>query len=573
MPLRSLKRDWKRVSLALVLVILIYILAQATHPVVPSEDAYITFRFARHLAEGHGLVWNIGEDPVEGSTEFLWAVLLAGVYRMGISMEQAAWLLSLLAGGTTAIVMGLIAYVWGRRQLLTVLLTAGAYAAGPAAYYVRFGFATNLFSLFLLLTFLAQAILIFYQQQGRLRQFATILLPVSLLLLCLTRPEGVLYGFLALIATWRLLPVQERKSVGRAVLLYLIFPGLLYFAWRWHYFGYPFPNTFYVKSNHQAFYLNYIQDIYGMFRFVAPLLLLLGSALMLDKRERAAQALMLITPVFIFPWFYLLIEQTQNIGFRFQYTVYPIFLLAAAYALGVLAPDNVAKLAWKDLRTQMPLLIGLLLIIFSLAIPLSNPSFWEVLALTLLLLKWLEQGQPLMKAKGTVANMRWIILLVLALFTIRESYLLASSFYQTQFDDRRAVGLALQPYADKGYTLVASEAGWIPYFSRWRTIDPFGLTDEHIAHQGLSFDYLDAAQPAIIMYHDVAKPNPPRWAEMVTLLKNYAQTRGYELAAIIERKGPTDVHIYYINPGNPDAEDLLRAITEQEGFSYQFRAK
>ena len=27
------------------------------------DDAFISFRYGRHLADGHGLVWNIGETP------------------------------------------------------------------------------------------------------------------------------------------------------------------------------------------------------------------------------------------------------------------------------------------------------------------------------------------------------------------------------------------------------------------------------------------------------------------------------------------------------------------------------
>ena len=42
-----------------------------------AEDAYITFRFARNVAEGHGFVWNPGEPPVEGFTNFLWVVISA----------------------------------------------------------------------------------------------------------------------------------------------------------------------------------------------------------------------------------------------------------------------------------------------------------------------------------------------------------------------------------------------------------------------------------------------------------------------------------------------------------------
>ena len=31
-----------------------------------AEDAFISFRYGRNLAAGHGLVWNLGAPPVEG---------------------------------------------------------------------------------------------------------------------------------------------------------------------------------------------------------------------------------------------------------------------------------------------------------------------------------------------------------------------------------------------------------------------------------------------------------------------------------------------------------------------------
>lgn len=46
------------------------------------DDAFITYRFARNLARGDGLVFNVG-DRVEGYTNFLWTVLLAIPERLG----------------------------------------------------------------------------------------------------------------------------------------------------------------------------------------------------------------------------------------------------------------------------------------------------------------------------------------------------------------------------------------------------------------------------------------------------------------------------------------------------------
>src|SRR4051812_33138351 len=36
------------------------------------DDAMISMRYARNLAHGHGLVWNVGESPIEGFSNPLW---------------------------------------------------------------------------------------------------------------------------------------------------------------------------------------------------------------------------------------------------------------------------------------------------------------------------------------------------------------------------------------------------------------------------------------------------------------------------------------------------------------------
>ncbi len=53
-------------------------LATGPHPI---DDAYITFRYARNLADGLGLVYNPGEW-VLGTTAPLWATILAAGYRL-----------------------------------------------------------------------------------------------------------------------------------------------------------------------------------------------------------------------------------------------------------------------------------------------------------------------------------------------------------------------------------------------------------------------------------------------------------------------------------------------------------
>jgi hypothetical protein len=70
------------------------------------DDAYITARYARNLAEGSGLVFNRGEH-VEGMTNLLWTLVLAFLLRLGVSFEQASVVLGVL--------FGLLALLWSRR--------------------------------------------------------------------------------------------------------------------------------------------------------------------------------------------------------------------------------------------------------------------------------------------------------------------------------------------------------------------------------------------------------------------------------------------------------------------------
>src|SRR5690606_24833666 len=60
------------------------------------DDSYISFRYARNLARGLGLVYNPGE-AIEGYTNFLWAVVLAGGIRMGLDPHLVAKVLGAAA--------------------------------------------------------------------------------------------------------------------------------------------------------------------------------------------------------------------------------------------------------------------------------------------------------------------------------------------------------------------------------------------------------------------------------------------------------------------------------------------
>src|SRR5687767_8859993 len=76
------------------------LLGRAAHlwnPYLVVDDAFISFRYADNLARGLGLVYNSGER-VEGYTNFLWTVLLAGGAAVGIQLPLLAVALAAAAG-------------------------------------------------------------------------------------------------------------------------------------------------------------------------------------------------------------------------------------------------------------------------------------------------------------------------------------------------------------------------------------------------------------------------------------------------------------------------------------------
>ena len=67
------------------------------------DDAFITYRFSRNLAQGRGLVFNPGEK-VEGYTNFLWTVIHAIPEKLGWNTPAFSQVLGIvLIVATTAV--------------------------------------------------------------------------------------------------------------------------------------------------------------------------------------------------------------------------------------------------------------------------------------------------------------------------------------------------------------------------------------------------------------------------------------------------------------------------------------
>ena len=243
-----------------------------------ADDAFISFRYASHVAFGAGWVWNVGEAPVEGYTNFLWVLLHALYAKLGFDLPRAAQLTGAVAGLVTLVYVDFAARRLGWKRRWALLPVALLAICGPFAAWAAAGLETVVF------TSLVTAALVHAAGWAREGDDSDcVALFVVLLLAALLRPEGLLVAavILPVSAPFALRDQRGRLLVGCAVLAVLY--GA-YFVWRWQHFGYLLPNTFYAKTGggwaqatRGAEYVGYF-----LLHFAAPwapaLLLAIGSA-------------------------------------------------------------------------------------------------------------------------------------------------------------------------------------------------------------------------------------------------------------------------------------------------------
>ncbi len=263
--------------------------------VVPAEDSVILFDYARSLAQRGVISFGAAETPIEGATDFLWMLLLALGRAAGIDEFHAATLLNL-----AALFIVLKLSTRGQRALLAF---AALSFMTPYLWASVLGFSALFFSCAYVLCL-------------RLRNAAD---PSSfflaLLLLCLVRPDGVVWAagvWLARIVEAR--GATFRADLGRAA-THLVLPGLAYLAWRLWYFEEWLPLPFLVKSAGErdtGIFFHY--SLYQAARAFLPALL----AIPFCAAGRRGFAARRVSCLFVLPFlFYSSMRLEQNIGDRF----------------------------------------------------------------------------------------------------------------------------------------------------------------------------------------------------------------------------------------------------------------
>ncbi len=221
------------------------------------DDAFISFRYARNFAQGHGLVFNPGFERVEGYSNFLWVLILAAGQWLGIAPETAANPLLIFFG--VAIVALVTRFCWqhlpeGTSPYWIVLPAAFLAANRSYAMWCTSGLETKLFELCIVAAVLASITEMQAMSRGNTRGF-----PWSaawLACAALTRPDGVLYAACIVLARiiWQMRDktLTMRPLVIGAIAFLVPVGGQI--AFRRMYYDDWFPNTYYAKVGGQSWW-------------------------------------------------------------------------------------------------------------------------------------------------------------------------------------------------------------------------------------------------------------------------------------------------------------------------------
>lgn len=329
------------------------------------DDAFISFRYVRNLVDGHGLVWNVGER-VEGYTNFLWVLMLAGVWAvLGVVPEQSSVALSLLfTVGTGALVLVAARQTpQPERRAAVALLALLLWATNRSVWvWSTSGLETRQFTFFVTLAWVLAA-----RWADGARYVAWASAALGLAALC--RPEGMLTGPL-LLGTFGAHALFTRRLTPA-----MVAGGLLPFAaivgghllWRHSYYGDWLPNTYYAK--HVRPWWDAGARFYGVIA-IEHALWLVGPLALVGMRARwkAGSA----AHVAAFAWAVPEAVHLARIGgdhfeFRMMDAVWPPLYVAAAegvVALVLRLPDARRTLAYR--------LASATLLVYGLAIPVAH---------------------------------------------------------------------------------------------------------------------------------------------------------------------------------------------------------
>ncbi len=470
------------------------------------DDAYITSRYSRNVAEGLGPTFNASGPRAEGYTTFLWMAILVVPHLLhanailvakglGVAATLATWLVASRWAFTEA--SGSPTDADGRPWAF-----AGAglcLAAIPAtAIHAVSGMETALFSLLLTAMFAAAA------ERVRGSVHAANRLVGLALLTGLTRPEGNLAAAVVLTTCIALVPRAERRMLVTRGVAGWILPVLAYEVWRRGYYGLPFPLPLYVKLATPGRCPGWPDVRDWVAGPVMHFGLLLLPALVRPPRAMwpALFAVATLALFFVLP--------QHQMGYDHRY------LAPLDPAVAVLAGVGLARIAMSTL----------------VSVPAAQGGAAAVVVLASSIELW--------RGRGVIAS--------------------EVEYGEGLTHAHERLGRELRELHLANGRLAIADSGAVPYFSGWWTLDLVGLNDARIATSGRRDpEELLAQRPDVVVLASESPDlfQPWDWNPWETPLLAACLDAGFTRVAL-RRFGPTYWLWVMARPESPAGRGLSR---------------
>lgn len=273
------------------------------------DDAFISFRYARNLIDYGIWNWNPDRDYVEAYTSALYTFLAIMPYWLHISLPLFFKAFGLMLFARMLWRLHSFCPDARIRRALTAFLILN-----PRVY-------VHCLSCLETPLFIVLSLELYYcltSASLNVRAFYSLLF-----LLPFTRPEGAILSLMA--AGYYVRSVRGRPT-HLCTLALVIALGLSYLLWRWHYFGYVLPNTFYAKMVPE------LTPSLVVARLLDIIIYLVVTALLIAVIKKRAFTFIGVSAICLYCGAYVPSILTMNFAGRFPLqTFLPVILIAGAY--------------------------------------------------------------------------------------------------------------------------------------------------------------------------------------------------------------------------------------------------
>lgn len=406
------KNNWSRAgNLAFGLLILAYAVYAAVFILKSSflvngeryfvlfDDAMISMRYAKNLADGFGLVWNPGETPVEGYTNPLWTVWMAALHLLPLQASKVSLLVQISGAGfilASLFYVRKIAFHLSGRELVALLAVALTAFYMPLNNWALLGMEV---SALVLLVSMATWFFLFTLQTGRFSIWPYILLGIGTLVrFDIAVPFLIGLGFMLLADA-----PNRRKHLLWGLGLLAVGLGVQT-LFRLGYYRELLPNTYYLKVTGYSLVLRILRGFFALYNFVWGsnwLLCLLPFTLLFFRRDRQILLIFALLLGQVAYSVYVGGDAWEHRGGSNRYiaVAIPLFFILFTYAAAMLIDTLIAKL-WtnRGASGQAPAAVrsaGLGGVILSVFILISMINFNFLLGKNSSLERWLLLRQPM----------------------------------------------------------------------------------------------------------------------------------------------------------------------------------